>query len=283
MYSGDLLNSAIKNNPVLSSVEQLSLIVDWQENANKSSLDKLVLSNMKIISREASKIRSKNYFVSYEDLLQEGIAGLLKAASMFDSAQEVTFLTYAMWWVRANMKKHVMDYKSVVKMGTTRDDRTLFSNLSKTVKEAEGFGLSGEDVFEYVAKKLSVKRSSLDQMMNSLKGTDLRLDMPLKSSDDSVTTRLDLMEDSHDYHKVFEDTNELSSFSKALSEIVPTMPELERKIIENRFLAEEPKTLRELESELDISREWVRRVEKRAIERLRKRLKVQFGIGEINV
>lgn len=283
MYSGELLNNAIKNNPVLSSVDQLSLITDWQENSNKSSLDKLVLSNMKIISREASKVRSRNYFVSYEDLLQEGIAGLLKAASMFDSAQEVTFLTYAMWWVRANMKKYVMDYKSVVKMGTTRDDRTLFSNLSKTVKEAESLGLSGEEVSQYVSKKLSVKRSSLDQMMTSLKSTDLRLDMPLKSSDDSVTTRLDLMEDSIDYHKRFEDANELNSLSKALSEIVPTMPELERKIIENRFLAEEPKTLRELESELDISREWVRRVEKRAIERLRKRLKVQFGIGEINV
>ena len=283
MHSNELINSAIKTNPVLSSSDQLSLIIDWQKNSNKEALDKLILSNMKIISKEASKVRARNYAVSYEDLLQEGIAGLLKAANMFDSSQEVTFLTYAMWWVKANMRKYVMDYKSVVKMGTTRDDRTLFSNLSKTVKEAESLGLSGEDMLSYVSDTLSVKRSSLDQMMVSLKSNDVRLDLPLKSSDDSITTRLDLMEDENNYHKTFEDRSELKSFSEALEKIIPTMPEMERKIIENRFLSEEPKTLRELESEMNISREWVRRVEKRAIERLRKRLKVQFGIGEINV
>ena len=213
--------------------------------------------------------------------MQEGIAGLLKAASMFDTNQEVTFLTYAMWWIKANMKRYVMDYRSVVKMGTTRDDRTLFSNLSKTVREAEEIGLSGEDMLNYISKTLSVKRESLQQMMASLKGGDVRLDTPVNSKDGSETMKVDLLEDPNNYQNNFEDTNEINSITSAIHTIMPSMPELERKIIENRFLTEEPKTLRELESELNVSREWVRKVEKKALDRLKKRLGVQYGIQEV--
>ncbi len=281
MSSLGFMREVVKNNPVLSATEQLILVKKWQDQNSKPALDQLILSNMKIVSKEASRIKSRNYYISYEDLMQEGIAGLLKAASMFDTNQEVTFLTYAMWWIKANMKRYVMDYRSVVKMGTTRDDRTLFSNLSKTVREAEEIGLSGEDMLNYISKTLSVKRESLQQMMASLKGGDVRLDTPVNSKDGSETMKVDLLEDPNNYQNNFEDTNEINSITSAIHTIMPSMPELERKIIENRFLTEEPKTLRELESELNVSREWVRKVEKKALDRLKKRLGVQYGIQEV--
>ena len=281
MSSLNLMRDVIKNNPVLPATEQLDLVRKWQSQNNKLALDQLVLSNMKIVSKEASRIKSKNYYISYEDLMQEGIAGLLKAASMFDTSQEVTFLTYAMWWIKANMKRYVMDYRSVVKMGTTRDDRTLFSNLSKTAREAEENGLSGEDLLNYISETLSVKRESLQQMMASLKGSDVRLDTPVNSREDGDTMKVDLLEDPNNYQSNFENANEINSITSAISDIIPSMPELERKIIENRFLTEEPKTLRELEAELSVSREWVRKVEKKALERIKKRLKVQYGIEEL--
>jgi len=281
MSSLNLMKDVIKNNPVLPATEQLDLVRKWQNQNNKLALDQLVLSNMKIVSKEASRIKSKNYYISYEDLMQEGIAGLLKAASMFDTSQEVTFLTYAMWWIKANMKRYVMDYRSVVKMGTTRDDRTLFSNLSKTVREAEENGLSGEDLLNYISTTLSVKKESLQQMMASLKGADVRLDTPVNSREDGDTMKVDLLEDPNNYQRSFEDANEVNSITSAINDIVPSMPELERRIIENRFLTEEPKTLRELEAELSVSREWVRKVEKKALERIKKRLKVQYGIEEL--
>mgnify|MGYP001807012508 CR=1 FL=1 len=281
MSSLNLMKDVIKNNPVLPATEQLDLVRKWQNQNNKLALDQLVLSNMKIVSKEASRIKSKNYYISYEDLMQEGIAGLLKAASMFDTSQEVTFLTYAMWWIKANMKRYVMDYRSVVKMGTTRDDRTLFSNLSKTVREAEENGLSGEDLLNYISTTLSVKKESLQQMMASLKGADVRLDTPVNSREDGDTMKVDLLEDPNNYQHSFEDANEVNSITSAINDIVPSMPELERRIIENRFLTEEPKTLRELEAELSVSREWVRKVEKKALERIKKRLKVQYGIEEL--
>ena len=280
MQSMDLIKNIIKDNPVLPPSVQLDLVRKWQDNSNKLALDQLILSNMKIVSKEAYKLKAKNFYISYEDLMQEGIAGLLKAASMFDTTQEVTFLTYAMWWVRANMKRYIMDYKSVVKMGTTRDDRTLFSNLSKSLREAEESGLVGEDRLVYIAKSLSVKKESLRQMMTSLKCSDVRLDMPVKSEEEGSTSKLDLLQDPSDHHRDFEEASELRSLTLAIEEIMPTMPELERKIIKNRFLTEEPKTLRDLESELSISREWVRRVEIRAIDRLKKRLRTSYGIEE---
>jgi RNA polymerase sigma-32 factor len=280
MQSIDLMKDIIKNNPVLPASVQLDLVKKWQNNSSKPALDQLVLSNMKIVSKEAFRLKAKNYYISYDDLMQEGMAGLLKAASMFDTTQEVTFLTYAMWWVKANMKRYIMDYKSVVKMGTTRDDRTLFSNLSKSLRDAEESGLLGEDKLDYIAKSLSVKKESLRQMMASLKGADVRLDTPVKAGEDGSTLKVDLLQDPVNPHRGYEDADELSSLTFAINEIMPTMPDLEREIIKNRFLTEEPKTLRDLEGEMGISREWVRRVEMRAIDRLRKRLSVHYGIEE---
>ena len=281
MHSTDFVKEIITKNPVLPASEQLMLLRQWQNNADKMALDKLVLCNMKIVSKEASKIKSRNYYISYEDLMQEGMAGLLKAADMFDTTQDVNFLTYAMWWIKANMKKYVMEYKSVVKMGTTRDDRTLFSNLSKSVKEAEDLGLSGEDMLCYISRSLSVKKSSLERMMTSLKSSDVRLDTPISSSHDgSETLGIDLLEDPTDYQKSFEDINESLCLKAALEDILPNIPDLERKVVEGRFMSDEPKTLRELESDLGVSREWVRKIEIKALDRIRKRLKVSYGLGK---
>tara|TARA_B100000809_G_C14800203_1_gene410013 strand:- start:283 stop:642 length:360 start_codon:yes stop_codon:yes gene_type:complete len=117
-------------------------------------------------------------------------------------------------------------------------------------------------------------------MMASLKGADVRLDTPIKAGEDGSTLRVDLLQDPVNPHRNYEDADELCSLTSAINEIMLTMPELEREVIKNRFLTEEPKTLRDLEGEMNISREWVRRVEIRAIDRLRKRLKINYGIEE---
>ena len=97
MQTYDSIGQIVKNYPVLSHANQLKLVKSWQSTGNKSDLDRLVLSNLKAVIKEAVKIRAKNRYISYDDLIQEGIAGLLKAADMFDSTQSVTYLTYAMW------------------------------------------------------------------------------------------------------------------------------------------------------------------------------------------
>ena len=279
MQSKELISHIVKNYPILPSTKQLELVRSWQESSNKMALDKLVLSNIKAVLKEASRIKSKNNYISYDDLIQEGMAGLLKAADKFDSTQGVTFLTYAIWWIKANMRRYVMDYRSVVKMGTTRDDRLMFSNLSKALREAEAAGLIGERKINRVAEIIGVNKSSVNQMLTSLKGFDVRLDAPVKN-DENETLKIDLVKDSSCLEDTLSSLNENTFLFKAISEIVLSLPDDEKIIIENRFLSNEPKTLRDLAKQMKISREWVRKLEIKALGRMKKRLASKYDVKE---
>ena len=278
MQSSELINNIVKQHPVLPSDQQIKLVKTWQESADKMALEKLILSNLKAVFKEAARIKKKNYYLSYDDLIQEGVAGLLKAANMFDAKQEATFLTYAMWWIKANMRRYVMDYRSIVRMGTTRDDRALFSNLSKSLREAEESGLTGEDKLTKVAERLSVSRDSLNQMIIALKGFDVRLDMPV--SNDNETLKVDLIKDATCLEGSLSKLDESSFLSDAISKITKSLPNDEKMIVENRFLCDNPKTLRDLAKEMNISREWVRKLEIKALDRIKKRLATQYNIRE---
>jgi len=277
----ELIDKIIRENPILPAASQLALIEEWQERADKSALDRLVLSNMRIVTKEAYVFKKRNQHLSYSDLVQEGIAGLLKAAKMFDRDKETLFLTYAMWWVRVNMRQHVMSYRSIVKLGTSRDDRVLFSNLSKTTKLAEEKGLAGEDKISFIAERLNVKPSSVKKMSGSLRGFDTRLDAPVKSSDGNNTLKVDLVPDERSEQNLDNICFKKDNMSILLRALVDNMPDDEGKILRDRFLREEPKTLREVAKEMGISREWVRKLELRAIDRIRKRLASEHGIREL--
>jgi len=281
MSTASVIDSVIKSNPVLSHQEQVDLVNDWQRNSNKLSLDKLVLSNMKLINKEAFSAKKKNGHLSYDDLVQEGIAGLLKAANMFDSSHEVKFITYAMLWVKANMRAHVMSNRSIVKMGTTRDDRVLFNNLSKVSREADLSGVEGEAKVEYISKRLGVGKGSVRKMLCSTRGYDTRLDAPVKSDDGSETLRVTLLEDegSGEAQTILDVASEKKV--AILEATISSLPESESKIIRDRYLADNPKTLRELEKEMSISREWIRKLEMRALNRVKKRLKTEYGISDM--
>jgi RNA polymerase sigma-32 factor len=278
MQSSELINNVVKQHPVLPSDQQIKLVKTWQESADKMALEKLILSNLKAVFKEAARIKRKNYYLSYDDLIQEGVAGLLKAANMFDAKQEVAFLTYAMWWIKANMRRYVMDYRSIVRMGTTRDDRALFSNLSKSLREAEESGLTGEDKLAKVAERLSVSRDSLNQMIIALKGFDVRLDMPV--SNDNETLKVDLIKDTTCLEGSLSNLDESTFLSNAIIEITKSLPDDEKTIIENRFLSDNPKTLRDLAKEMNISREWVRKLEIKALDRFKKRLATKYNVRE---
>jgi len=265
------LNKLTKSNPILSSDKQLELVRRWQKASDKQSLDVLILSNIKCVLKEASRIKRINSYISYEDLIQEGVAGLLKAADMFDEAKGVMFLTYAMWWVRANMKRYVMDYRSVVKMGTTRADRAIFNNLSKATKEVIRLGLSEEEGSKKIAEIIGVSIEQLGQMRASLRGFDDRLDLPVGRNDNDIL-KVNLLEDPASLEDVVLNQSEDSYVFNALREITEELPSDEKNVIEQRYFAQAPKTLRVLAKEMNVSREWVRKIEIKALDRIRKRL-----------
>lgn len=280
MKYSELITKIVKENPILPHGAQLSLVREWQEAANKESLDKLVLSNIRLVSKEAFKIRAKNSYLNYEDLMQEGLAGLVKAADMFDLQQDVVFMTYGMLWAKANMRRYVMDHRSIVRLGTTRADRKIFSNLSKALRETDEAGLFGEARVKKVAEILDVDRVDLDQMMVTLKGFDASFDAPAhKGPVQGVeTTVLDLHPDDNDVELNILTENERTFLSKAMKEILKSLPDDERSVISNRFLTHSPRTLRDLAKDMNISREWVRQIEMKALDRIKKKLATSYNV-----
>ena len=259
---------------ILPSSEQINLVRTWQESSDNIALNRLISSNIRAVIKEARKFSSKNPSISYDDLLQEGLAGMVKAANMFDESKNVTFLCYALWWVRANMRKYIMDYKSVVRLGTTRNDRVLFSNLSKVMSKFEHIESESEKI-ELTAKALKTTPNEVRTMLQNLKSGDLRLDAPI-SSDDSESLAIDnLRDESFNEDSIF-DSFQNGILADAVKDIMESMPDDERKIITNRFMTSEPRTLRELAKDMKISREWVRKIEMRALDRLKKRLISQY-------
>ena len=260
---------------ILSHAEQLQLVKAWKDTEDKFALDKLIHSNIRAVKKEAKSFYGKNADLSFDDLEQEGMLGLVKAASMFDDGKNVTFLSYAMWWVRAYMRKYVMDHKSVVRRGTTRNDRKLFSNISKVMNSLEQKYPEYRDRLKQASKTLKIPEAEIDNMINSLKTGDMRLDAPI-SSDDGENLFIDTISDSTDYEDRISSGQRVSFLSSAVKEIVDGLPDDEKQVIHNRFMVSEPKTLRDLASDMKISREWVRKIELRALDRIKKRLQSQY-------
>ena len=282
MITQEALKTIIKNNPILSHKEQLELVADWQENKNKASLDKLILSNVRLVAREAHSLSFKNRGSSYDDLLQEGIEGLLKAADMFDPERGTKFTTYAMLWVKANLRAHVRDTRSAVRLGKTRDERKLFSNLHKAKAEAEEAGLTGHLIYQYIAKKIGVSEEAVIKMNTVLMQNDKSMDDvvgPVRSA--SVTRFGDTLPDPMCGEGSLSNGADKSAKLEIISRVVDSLPEIEKKIITDRYLCDDPKTLRELQSEMSISREWIRKLEMRALDRVKKRLNSDYGITDI--
>ena len=279
MSTFDASKNLLNIQPIVSAKEQICLVKQWQELSDKRALDKLTLSNMKAVAKEAYRLSRFNVNISYDDLLQEGVVGLLKAANLFDPDKGVGFLTYATWWVKANMRRHVMDNRSSVRMGTTRDDRIIFSGFSKAREQAEKEGYSGELKVERMAKILGVKKEAMRRMITSLSGFDTRLDAPVSKESPDVL-KVDLFEDPSLLEEEIISSNEMDNYSEAIEHALSVLPDIEREIITSRYFSSVPKTLRDLASEMKISREWVRQLETKALNKIRRTLAREYDIRE---
>jgi len=279
MFSNNKMMDAVcRQYPVIPASQQLLLIQSWKDTGDKQHLDKLILSNMKLVISETHKIIMHNQNLAYDDLFQEGLSGLLKAAEKFDSSKDASFATYAIWWIRAYQKRYTMDNRSLVRLGTTRDGRKMFANLSKARKMAEAMGLEGYDKTKKIAEIIGVEVGAVEQMLVTLSGYDASLDTPI--GEDKDTFLVDTIPDTENDDFILDSAIE-DSFAGKISLAVRTLPENERFIVENRFLSKDPMTFRDLSKKMKISREWVRKLEIRALDRMKKYLAREHDIREI--
>tara|TARA_A100001015_G_scaffold11525_1_gene13691 strand:+ start:191 stop:1042 length:852 start_codon:yes stop_codon:yes gene_type:complete len=257
----------IKKFPMLTEEEEYMLAKRYKEHGDSKAAHKLVTSHLRLVAKIAMGYRG--YGLPVTDLISEGNVGIMQAVKKFDPEKGFRLATYAMWWIRAQIQEYVLHSWSLVKIGTTAAQKKLFFNLRKLKNQLvsiDSGNLSPENVRE-IATRLDVKEGEVIDMENRLFTGDRSLNVKLGEEND--TEWQDLIEDNKDTHdKIIEKKDELDHrrqlFIKALNVLNPR----EKEIIKLRKLREKPLKLEELSKKFKISRERVRQIEEKALEKL---------------
>ena len=265
------------NAPYLSREEEHQLALDWRDNDDQAALDRLSLSHMRLVIAVAAKYR--NFGLSMSDLIQEGHIGLLEAASRFEPEREVRFSTYATWWIRASIQDYILRNWSIVRGGTSSTQKALFFNLRRLrAKLSSGTTRVTEtELVGKIAETMGVKVADVTTMSARLSGPDTSLNAPVMESDGSSADRQDfLVSDDPLPEEMVGGAIDTERRTRWLESALGVLSERELRIVRERRLSEDGATLEALGHKLGISKERVRQIENRALEKLRQALlKVQ--------
>ncbi|MCI0736332.1 MAG: RNA polymerase factor sigma-32 [Beijerinckiaceae bacterium] len=261
--------------PYLERDEEHKLALRWKHQADEKAMHLLAQAHIRLVI--ALAVRFRHYGLSLADLIQEGHVGLLEAAARFEPDRDVRFSTYATWWIRAAMQNYILHNWSIVRGGTSSAQKALFFNLRRIrAKLSQGGGSSAgfPDVYNQIAEALGVSRSDVECMNARLSGPDLSLNAPLGETDPILTQeRMAMLVDDKprpdEVAGLAIDTDRRIAW---LNEALTALSERERKILRERRLADETATLEALGNRLGISKERVRQIESRAMEKLRAEL-----------
>ena len=257
------------NEPLLEKDHELALAKRWSEDRDERALHELVQSYTRLVISIAAKFR--NYGLPMGDLIQEGNVGLMQAAERFDYKRDLRFSTYASWWIRSCIQDYVLRNWSIVRTGTTAAQKSLFFNLRRLRAQIEGRnegeGLSAEDR-EEIATELNVKVSDVEDMEGRFSGGDQSLNARIGEDGEDDWQSL-LQDDGANPEDVVMEIKDAESRSAWLNDALDTLSDREQHIIRERHLTYETVTLEELGNELGISKERVRQLEQRAMEKLK--------------
>ena len=259
----------IKKFPILDAEEEYMLAKNWKERGNLKSAHKLVTSHLRLVAKIAMGYRG--YGLPVNELISEGNIGLMQAVKKFDPEKGFRLATYAMWWIKAAIQEYVLRSWSLVKMGTTSAQKKLFFNLKKLKKQIapnEDGDLKNEQVKE-ISKRLGVKSEEVVNMIRRMMSQGKSLNEPIKS-DEKGEWQDWLPSEDLDQELFVSQKQELDEKKSLLHRSIKILNDRERKIIEDRKLSNNPKTLEELSKKYKISRERIRQIETRAFEKLQK-------------
>jgi len=259
----------IKKFPILTAEEEFMLAKKYKEDGDTDAAHKLVTSHLRLVAKIAMGYRG--YGLPVTDLISEGNVGIMKAVKKFDHEKGFRLATYAMWWIRAQIQEYVLHSWSLVKIGTTAAQKKLFFNLKKLKNQLTSIdsgNLSPENVRE-IATRLDVKEAEVIDMNNRLYSGDQSLNVQV--SDQADTEWQDMLVDQNEIQgEILEKKNELSYRKKIFEKALGVLNEREKEIITLRKLRDKPLKLEELSVKFNISRERVRQIEEKALEKLQK-------------
>jgi RNA polymerase sigma-32 factor len=264
----------IRRFPMLEPQEEYMLAKRYLEHADPKAAHKLVTSHLRLVAKIAMGYRG--YGLPIGEVISEGNVGLMQAVKRFEPERGFRLATYAMWWIKASIQEYVLRSWSLVKMGTTANQKRLFFNLRKVKSKIQALDdgdLNPEQVKE-IATRLSVSEEEVVSMNRRLSG-DASLNAPIRSSDgEAGGDWQDWLVDDHDSAEtMLIEQDELENRREMLTGAMSSLNDRERRIFQARRLADDPVTLEDLSTEFGISRERVRQIEVRAFEKVQDAVK----------
>ena len=262
----------IRRFPMLEPQEEFMLAKRWREHGDCDAAHKLVTSHLRLVAKVAMKYRG--YGLPMTEVISEGNVGLILAVKRFEPDKGFRLTTYAMWWIRAAIQEYILRSWSLVKMGTSANQKKLFFNLRKAKSKISALdeGDMRPDQVKLIAKRLGVTEQDVIDMNRRL-GGDASLNAPIREDGDSGEWMDWLVDDSVSQESRLAESEQSDNRHKALGEALTVLNDRERRIFEARRLADDPITLEELADEFGVSRERVRQIEVRAFEKVQKAVK----------
>jgi RNA polymerase sigma-32 factor len=278
LVSGETIRylQEIRRFPMLDAEEEVLLAKRWREHGDGNAADKLVTSHLRLVVKIAAGYRG--YGLPMSELISEGNVGLMQAAKRFDPEQGFRFATYAMWWIKAAVHEYILRSWSMVKIGTTANQKKLFFNLRKAKSKIAALedGDMRPDQVKLIAERLAVPEQDVVEMNRRLAG-DVSLNAQMRDDSGSGEWQDWLVDGSSDQESQLAESEQSENRKKALGEALSVLGERERRIFEARQLAEEPITLHELAARFSISRERVRQIEVRAFQKVQRAAKIAIA------
>ena len=262
----------IRKFPMLAPDEEYMLAKRYKEHDDRGAAHKLVTSHLRLVAKIAMGYRG--YGLPIGEVISEGNVGLMQAVKRFEPEKGFRLATYAMWWIKAAIQEYILRSWSLVKMGTTANQKRLFFNLRKVKSQIQALddGDLRPEQIDTIATKLGVTKEEVVSMNRRL-GGDASLNAPIRTDSESGEWQDWLVDETPNQETMLAEHEELDSRRKLLKDAVGVLNDRERRIFEARRLADEPITLEELSEEFGVSRERVRQIEVRAFEKVQKAVK----------
>ena len=269
----------IRRFPMLEREEEYLLAKRWREHADRDAEHRLVTSHLRLVTKIARDYRG--YELPISELIAEGNIGLLQAVKRFAPEKGFRLATYATWWIKAAIQEYILRSWSLVKMGTTANQRRLFFNLRKAKSKISALdeGDMRPDQVTLIVTQLGVTETDVVNMNRRL-GGDVSLNATIRENGDSGEWQDWLIDESPDQETVFAASEEFDHRRKVLADALSVLDGRDRRIFEGRRLAGDPITLAELAAEFGLSRERVRQIEVRAFEKVQKAVKNRAALLE---
>ncbi len=259
--------------PYLDRDEEHDLAIRWKDHDDRGARNQIATAHMRLVISMAGKFR--NFGLPMSDLVQEGYVGLLEAAARFEPEREVRFSTYASWWIRASIQDYILRNWSIVRGGTSSAQKALFFNLRRLRAKLarSNSNVTVQSIHEEIAVTLGVSLADVQTMDARLSSSDTSLQAPSISGDSESAERIDfLISDEPLPDEQVSDMIDGERRRVWLASALKHLNEREMKIIRARRLVEDGATLEELGADLGISKERVRQIESRAMDKLRNAL-----------